>query len=143
MAIIVADKAKWEKAIEKCKAEKPRVRKLEEFGKFEVCGKGGCYIVSWTGKGQEMKATCTCPAGAKNKPCYHVPATSGAFKLAVQERACARHCAVEGCYSTDIYPNSEECVFHATTMKPMPAFGTPEYNEQIAAIEAELFGQAV
>lgn len=92
MAINIADKAKWEKAISKAKTEKPHVKALE-FGKYQVCGKGGCYTVTWSGKGSEMQAECDCPAGKKGRPCYHIPATSGAFKLSVIERAKARTCS--------------------------------------------------
>ncbi len=121
MAITVADKKLWEKAIEKCKTEKPRVKALAEFGKYEVCGHGGCYVVTWSGKGQEMKAECSCPAGKKGKPCYHVPATSGAFKLAVQTRASARVACAEptcdgiavegGKYCQNCINDAEECLF--------------------------------
>lgn len=136
MAILVADKAKWEKAIEKCKAEKPRVKALEEFGKYEVCGKGGCYIVSWNGKGQSMTATCTCPAGAKQKPCYHIPATSGAWKLAVQTRAAARSLPV---YQFDC----PKCGNLFETENPVAFFcRNCEIAEQIIKDSTDLFGAA-
>lgn len=135
MAITVADKKLWERAIEKCKAEKPRVRTLE-FGKFEVAGsKNDLYIVTWSGKGQEMKAECSCKAGQKNAPCYHVPATSGAFKLQVHERATARLHSLDCPRCGETFQSENSGQFFCTPCE------NKHRAEQILKDSTDLFGE--
>ncbi|HEX8565941.1 MAG TPA: SWIM zinc finger family protein [Pyrinomonadaceae bacterium] len=63
------------KAIEKAKAEKPRVR-FVRFREYVVTNKSGkSYRVRFEKRGSKPCASCTCIAGQREKfVCYHVVA---------------------------------------------------------------------
>lgn len=132
IAITTDSKQAWQKAIDKARATKPRVTVLGH-GQFKVCGsKGDCYNVTWTGhKGEELKAECDCPAGRKDKPCYHIPPTAGMFKLQVRERAEKARPTCQKC-GAEVYLNDlcRECFDKAPFHIPAPS--TPPVAPAVA-----------
>ncbi len=70
--------AKMEKAIARCKANHPKVRRVDASA-VKVYGKGSSYIVRFSEPKPGLKlASCPCKAGAKGQLCYHIPAALAA-----------------------------------------------------------------
>jgi uncharacterized Zn finger protein len=91
MAIVISqqDKKRSEAAIARCKSEHPTVRTITATH-YEVTSsadKSTRYTVTWSGKGADMVADCTCRAGQKGQVCKHVVATAGLMKAAVRAKA--------------------------------------------------------
>ncbi len=72
-----------EKAIEKARATKPKVRVIE-FRRYAVTNKttGANYEVTFTKIGGKKFADCTCPA---TKICYHIGASIGAHIVLAEQ----------------------------------------------------------
>ena len=76
--------AKMEKAIARCKANHPKVRRVDA-ATVKVFGKGAVYTVRiYTPKPGLTVAACDCKAGLKSQLCYHVPAALVAPELPSQ-----------------------------------------------------------
>lgn len=94
MAIVISqqDKRRVESAIARCKAEHPTVKQITAT-KYEVSSskdKTQRYTVTWSGKGADMVADCTCKAGQKGQICKHVVACGGMMRETIRARAAAR-----------------------------------------------------
>src|SRR5215813_2465386 len=83
VTMIELQRNRFSKAIEKAKAVKNFVRMIR-FQQYEVMTpKLDAYVVTiWTNNGRRV-AACTCQAGKKNLPCYHI-ASAAALHLAVE-----------------------------------------------------------
>ncbi|MGA9994819.1 MAG: SWIM zinc finger family protein [Pyrinomonadaceae bacterium] len=66
-----------QKAIERARAIRPRVRSVR-FGRYEVSGsRGGYYtVMCYRNRGQRV-VDCTCKAGESGRPCFHAAAAVG------------------------------------------------------------------
>lgn len=65
---------RMEKAIERCKAQHPKVRRVDA-STVRVFGKGGAYTVHFAEPRKGLKlACCDCKASASGLLCYHIPA---------------------------------------------------------------------
>ena len=81
-----------QKAIDKARAVKPRVR-VVCFGSYIVTNKqtGASYTVTCEKRNGERFADCDCKAGARGQRCYHVAAAAGAhIQLAAQRATSGR-----------------------------------------------------
>lgn len=66
--------AKMEKAIARCKANHPKVRRVDA-STVRVFGNGGAYTVRFAEPKAGLRlASCDCKAGVAGTLCYHVPA---------------------------------------------------------------------
>ncbi len=91
MAILITEKTKIEKAVEKARKVKPQVH-VTGFGTFHVTGsQGERYIVTFSGTRERLVGDCTCPGGKSGRACcYHLASTYPIWKLQIKERAAAR-----------------------------------------------------
>jgi len=68
---ILRAKTQLEKAIERAKQIRPKV-KFDHFGRYRVSGsKGGFYTVLCCKSDNGYKTECTCKGGERGLPCYH------------------------------------------------------------------------
>jgi hypothetical protein len=68
---IVEDGKTWRNAKQKAAETQPAVL-INTFGDYRVEGSGGNYYgVTIQADGQDTIITCTCLAGAHDRPCYH------------------------------------------------------------------------
>ncbi len=77
-------------AINKARTVKPRVR-VARFGHYTVTNKatGATYTVECVKRDGKRFASCSCKAGERGKPCYHVAAAVSAHIQLAAERAAA------------------------------------------------------
>ncbi len=68
---ILKSQATIQKAIERARSIKPRVRAVR-FGRYEVSGSAGGYytVLCYRNRGQKV-IDCTCKAGQNGTPCFH------------------------------------------------------------------------
>lgn len=80
--------AKLENAIAKARTVKPRVR-VEHFGRYTVTNKatGATYTVHCEKRDGRRFASCTCEAGVRDVPCFHLAAAVSAHMQLAAERA--------------------------------------------------------
>ena len=87
--------AKMENAIERCKANHPKVRRVDSNTVTVYGSRGDAYTVRFAEPKAGLKlAACDCPAGRESKVCYHIPAAlvapvvkTGAVAQPADERA--------------------------------------------------------
>jgi uncharacterized Zn finger protein len=79
---------KLEKAINKARTVKPRVR-INRFGTYTVTNKatGATYTVECLKRDGKRFASCTCQAGERGNACYHIAAAVSAHLQLAFERA--------------------------------------------------------
>ncbi len=77
-----------QKAINKARTVKPFVR-VRRFGSYTVTNKqtGATYTVECSKHDGKRFASCTCKAGERGTPCYHVAAAAAAHLQLAAERA--------------------------------------------------------
>ncbi len=80
--------AKLENAINKARTVKPLVR-VVKFGSYTVTNKitGATYTVECLKRDGKRFASCSCKAGERGQPCYHVAAAVSAHLQLAAERA--------------------------------------------------------
>ena len=84
--MIELQRDRFSKAIEKARTVKNFVRMIR-FQQYEVITpKLDAYTVTnWANNGRTV-ATCSCKAGAKNLPCYHVASAAGLHQVVTTSR---------------------------------------------------------
>jgi SWIM zinc finger len=72
---ILKDKTQLERAIEKAKKLRPKV-KFDHFGRYRVSGSHGGYYTVFCRKSNNGYKTvsCTCKGAERGLPCYHAAA---------------------------------------------------------------------
>lgn len=70
---ILKSKAQLAKAIERARANRPRVR-FKGFGRYVVTGRARDYAVTCGRKNGVKVVACECVAGTYGTPCYHAAA---------------------------------------------------------------------
>ena len=80
--------AAFQNAITKARTVKPFVR-VRHFGSYTVTNKqtGASYTVECGKRDGKRFASCTCKAGERGTPCYHVAAAAAAHVQLATERA--------------------------------------------------------
>lgn len=71
--------AKMEAAVERCKLNHPKIRRVDAQTVTVYGSKGDAYTVRFAEPKPGLKlAACDCPAGQESKVCYHIPAALAA-----------------------------------------------------------------
>lgn len=85
--IQITSPAPLKNAIAKARTVKPRVR-VEQFGRYAVTNKatGATYVVTCEKRDGKRFASCTCKAGERGTPCFHLAAAVGVHIVLAADR---------------------------------------------------------